>query len=288
VVSLQSDKGRDRLHRIAQAAHCAAQGKVGSGFDVASAVYGSCIYQRFSPKLLEGLGTPGSSGFGNRLRALVDAAEGSDEWDAVVIKNGAKLPNGLRLAICDVDCGSQTPGMVKKVLSWRSKEPDEADMLWRRLHQANQGVAKALAALVANEGDTHIAQSSEKYEPLAASVAVIREMIRDMSRLSDVPIEPDEQSRLLDACSKVEGVVGGVVPGAGGYDAISLLMEDSKEAVQRLKECLDEWNSKKGDSEGNTAGKVSLLKVREDDKGIRLEDPAQYRLWIVKREDSRD
>ena len=34
---IQTGEGKDQLHRLAQAAHCAAQGKVGSGFDVASA-----------------------------------------------------------------------------------------------------------------------------------------------------------------------------------------------------------------------------------------------------------
>ncbi|XP_022736387.1 phosphomevalonate kinase, peroxisomal-like isoform X2 [Durio zibethinus] len=42
----------DVVHMIAQSAHCVAQGKVGSGFDVSSAVYGSQRYVRFSPKVL--------------------------------------------------------------------------------------------------------------------------------------------------------------------------------------------------------------------------------------------
>lgn len=288
VLSIQSAEGRDRLHRLAQAAHCAAQGKIGSGFDVASAVYGSCVYRRFSPELLETLGSPGSSGFSNRLRALVEGTNESDEWDAVVSKEGVKLPKGLRLALCDVDCGSKTPGMVKKVLTWRSNEPDEADMLWRRLHQANQGVAKALGALVASERNAPVTQSRENYETLAAAIAMVREMIKDMSRLSDVPIEPDEQSRLLDTCSKVEGVIGGVVPGAGGYDAIALLMEDNENVVQGLNQKLDEWNSNNENKSGNIAGRVSLLKVRDDNDGIRIEDAALYKSWIVKREESLD
>lgn len=42
----------DIVHMIAQSAHCIAQGKVGSGFDVSSAVYGSQRYVRFSPEVL--------------------------------------------------------------------------------------------------------------------------------------------------------------------------------------------------------------------------------------------
>ncbi|KAL0371932.1 UNVERIFIED_CONTAM: Phosphomevalonate kinase, peroxisomal [Sesamum calycinum] len=40
----------DVVHIIAQTAHCIAQGKVGSGFDVSSAVYGSQRYVRFHQK----------------------------------------------------------------------------------------------------------------------------------------------------------------------------------------------------------------------------------------------
>ncbi|KAE8230318.1 hypothetical protein CF326_g4685 [Tilletia indica] len=43
------------IHNVAQLAHCAAQGKVGSGFDVSAAVWGSQVYRRFEPKVLDGL-----------------------------------------------------------------------------------------------------------------------------------------------------------------------------------------------------------------------------------------
>ena len=40
------------LHNLAQLAHAVAQGKIGSGFDVAAAVYGSQTYKRFSPEVI--------------------------------------------------------------------------------------------------------------------------------------------------------------------------------------------------------------------------------------------
>ena len=62
VVNLSSSKDQqqekkdatdlDVVHMIAQTAHCIAQGKVGSGFDVSSAVYGSHRYVRFSPEVI--------------------------------------------------------------------------------------------------------------------------------------------------------------------------------------------------------------------------------------------
>lgn len=48
-------EGRRLAHNLAQYVHCLAQGKVGSGFDVSSAVFGSQIYTRFDPAVLHGL-----------------------------------------------------------------------------------------------------------------------------------------------------------------------------------------------------------------------------------------
>lgn len=49
-----SDNEERRLaHNLAQYIHCLAQGKVGSGFDVSAAVFGSHIYTRFDPSVLQ-------------------------------------------------------------------------------------------------------------------------------------------------------------------------------------------------------------------------------------------
>lgn len=53
VESLESEADKILVHNTAQQAHCLAQGKVGSGFDVSAAVWGSHRYRRFDPKVLE-------------------------------------------------------------------------------------------------------------------------------------------------------------------------------------------------------------------------------------------
>lgn len=74
--------------------------------------------------------------------------------------------------------------------------------------------------------------------------------MRAMGKSSSVPIEPPEQTRLLDACCGIRGVIGGGVPGgkleirpvrltgysmgpilAGGYDAIWLLVLQPQDAA---------------------------------------------------------
>lgn len=41
------------IHNTSQFVHCFVQGKIGSGFDVSAAVYGSHVYRRFSPCLIQ-------------------------------------------------------------------------------------------------------------------------------------------------------------------------------------------------------------------------------------------
>ena len=258
---INTDKGKHILHNLAQAAHCAAQGKVGSGFDVAAAVYGSCLYTRFSPSILSSLPEPGSPGFASKLEKLVAAEAEDAKWDTRVTKDGISLPTGVAMRMCDVDCGSQTVGMVKQVLAWRAKDPDNSKKLWDDLQQRNEALAAAL-----RDGDV---------ENLSTVISAVRELVRKMGAESGVPIEPDSQTELLDGLSKVEGVYGGVVPGAGGYDAVSLLVKDDEETTERIEDFLTQWTKDKGT-------RVRLLPVKGELEGARMEKLNIYDGWLRK------
>lgn len=271
-----------RIHNLAQAAHCAAQGKVGSGFDVAAAVFGSCVYHRFSPAILEAVGDAGTAAFPVRLRAAVDAA-----WDHVVLRT--QLPPGLRLLMGDVDCGSSTPGMVRTLLAWRREHPRAAKGLWDTLESLNQGLIVFLAdarAQAERSPHQHLealkafrsasetpSESAALLCSISAQLANIRANIRAMGEASGVPIEPPAQTALLDgAAAAVRGVLGGVVPGAGGYDAVVFLVTDTDDTVASLKHFLKNYQF-----EGTNAV-VKALDTREEHKGICWEDLSTYAL----------
>ncbi|CAK7205857.1 phosphomevalonate kinase [Sporothrix eucalyptigena] len=266
---LTTDAGKETLHNLAQAAHCAAQGKVGSGFDVAAAVYGSCTYRRFSPSVLSSLPEPGKPGFGAALQAVIssrsDGAATTGEtvlgWDTEITKASVAIPAGLALRMCDVDCGSQTVSMVKKVLAWRSKEPESSKMLWDTLQARNEELATALRDSKTDDGT------------IPALLKSIRELVRTMGNESGVPIEPESQTKLLDALSTVDGVYGGVVPGAGGYDALALLVKDDAKTTARLEAFLETWSAESG-------GRVRLLGVKGAMEGVRREDKGIYDGWL--------
>lgn len=273
--SLESEDGLRVLHNLSQAAHCAAQGKVGSGFDIASAVFGSCLYRRFSPSLLSSLPSPGSPSFSAKLKSLVEG----ETWDHEIKKSAVKMPQGLRLVMCDVDCGSETPGMVKKVLKWREENKEFADEIWGKLQEGNEAVAAELTRLAGDGGAND--EGADKYAKLREIINKNRELIQAMTRASGVPIEPSQQTILLDECTAIEGVVGGVVPGAGGYDAVVLIIEDRDDVLVSLKNMLDIWKSVANEEGDVKIGKVGILGVREDMVGVKREDPALYAEWIT-------
>ena len=76
-------------------------------------------------------------------------------------------------------------------------------------------------------------------------------------------------------------MVCGFCPGAGGYDAVAVLVRNDEAAVQELRCTLAAW---KGGAEvassGPVIGKVNVLGVRQDVEGLRVEDVSKYQEWI--------
>jgi phosphomevalonate kinase len=121
-----------------------AQGKVGSGFDISSSVYGTHIYKRFSPSLLEPLLSS------NSPPSLVEALD-PKKWDQSI--SPFRLPKGLRLVLADVDAGTNTPSFIRGILKWREEKPEESNEIWGKLFKANTRLVKALEHLRGLEGE---------------------------------------------------------------------------------------------------------------------------------------
>jgi phosphomevalonate kinase len=184
---LASASSRHFAHNVAQFVHCLAQGKVGSGFDVSAAVFGSQLYTRFSPSVLQPLmddpvrASPPlpchpNSGFGLSLsqtgsRSLLSVlAPENQAWDLVV--KPFTLPPRTRLLLADIHAGSNTPLLVSKVLKWRSENSADgvlahlsgplrayritAHSLWTSLDQSNTSLGQTLMRLSQlHEKDQH-------------------------------------------------------------------------------------------------------------------------------------
>lgn len=275
LLDVRTKYGRLRVHNLAQAAHCAAQGKVGSGFDVAAAIYGSCVYRRFSPSILQRYGEIGQKGFSSSLKSVIEDASPSEKWDMDIDKGSAMVPKGLRIVMCDVDCGSETVGMVQKVMSWKKTKPEEATLLWQSLQKANEDLALELRSIAHRDSDR-----PKDYEGLQTIILTMRSLIREMSTQAGVPIEPKVQTILIDACCQLPGVIGGVVPGAGGFDAVAFILEDKIGVLSDLNAFLEKYRVEADLRQGAAIGKVRLLGVKQEDQGIRVEDSKQYQGWL--------
>ncbi|EMD37919.1 hypothetical protein CERSUDRAFT_50219 [Gelatoporia subvermispora B] len=121
-------EGRALAHNLAQYVHCLAQGKVGSGFDVSAALFGSHLYTRFDPAVLQPL--------------MADEAPASPLLPIISPLNAAwnyrvepfKLPPLTRLMLADVDAGTDTPSFVGKVLKWRKDDSERGALLQEMIH----------------------------------------------------------------------------------------------------------------------------------------------------------
>ncbi|MBW0484191.1 hypothetical protein O181_023906 [Austropuccinia psidii MF-1] len=242
------------LHNLAQYVHSMAQGKVGSGFDVSAAIWGTHLYRRFSPSCFDILLNANEAQISSeKLRLVLDPMINPTWSDAPTAPKveSFKIPKYTTLLLADVDAGSHTPSMVKKVLEWKNNQPESASRLWDKISKNNhqlrltfeklsdlekQDEVGYLAQLTQLSQDSSpLVQQNDTSCPKAEDNAISlffkassfmklnRKLMKRMGNKANVPIEPDSQTRLLDECQKLNGVIGCGVPGAGGYDAIWVL-----------------------------------------------------------------
>ncbi|XP_048319868.2 phosphomevalonate kinase, peroxisomal isoform X2 [Ziziphus jujuba] len=226
----------DTVHIIAQTAHCIAQGKVGSGFDVASAVYGSQRYVRFSPEVISSAqvaikGAP-------LQEVILEILKG--KWDHERTK--FSLPPLMNLILGEPGTGgSSTPSMVGAVKKWQKADPQKSLDTWKKLSEANSDLETQLNTL---------SKLAEKHWDQYKSI------INRYSTLKPEKIEPHSQTQLLDATMNMEGVLLAGVPGAGGFDAIfAVTFGDSSSHL------IKSWSARN----------VLAMLVREDPRGVSLE-----------------
>lgn len=259
------------IHNLAQVSHCQAQGKVGSGFDVAAATFGSILYRRFDPDLINKLPPINSTEYQGSLVNLID------ETDWKITAEPIGLPKGLRLVMGDVSSGSETTKLVAKVKEWFNNNTPRSEEIYDAINEGNLRFIDGI-----NELSKLLEQSPDKYEAMIQSlekggdpksyecfknimdaVDQIRENFRIITLESGADIEPPVQSKLIDDSLKLRGVLTGVVPGAGGYDAISLIATEHANLPSQTEKDSNFKN-------------VTWLNLRQENTGLAEELPSHY------------
>jgi len=176
---------RRKIHNLAQVCHCHAQGKVGSGFDVSSASYGSHIYQRFPKCLLADLlaeldkqevdtsllsssSSSSSSSLSPSnvqiLQQLVDENPEQFQWP-IVQRPLSWNTQLLQIMLADVSGGSESPSMARKVLHWKVTAEDKS--CWTNLAHLNERVAKLCDDIVQSLEDCNANRIAEMTQALS-------------------------------------------------------------------------------------------------------------------------
>lgn len=260
------------LHNLSQIAHCQAQGKIGSGFDVAAAIYGSIVYRRFDPFLINNLPECTSKDYPDQLKKLVSKID----WQ--IVNERVSLPPNLRLIMGDVNNGSETTKLVSKVKNWYSSNLPKSFEIYEKMNEANMRFISALVQLSKLYSEDslrygqlidaiengHGTEDHPEIQILVSAVDTIRSNFRLITKESGADIEPEVQRILLDESMKLRGVLTGLVPGAGGYDAISLITTDSCD-IEKETEGIDTFKN------------VVWLDLKQEDCGLSEENPNHYK-----------
>jgi phosphomevalonate kinase len=144
-VSPEADtRSKSTVHNLAQLAHAVAQGKIGSGFDVSAAVYGSQIYQRFNQ---DNFKDEYASISQQKIcdDALFNCVTNEELWDQTVAP--LQLPPGLDVVMGDVMGGSSSSSMARGVLKWKNSSAD-APAIWNGLADNNKAISQVLGELL--------------------------------------------------------------------------------------------------------------------------------------------
>jgi phosphomevalonate kinase len=251
------------LLNLSQLAHCASQGKVGSGFDVAAAVSGGQLYTRFPREVLEVAG-PLEGGVGRlawvaegRGAIVAGAYQPEAPAGAPPLWGAGAAPQqpfslrelGLRLYLADVRGGSDSPSMARAVLEWREASAENGEH-WEELGRANAAVLELL--------------QKRDFGGAKRRHGEVRRLLREMGEGAGVPVEPPAQTALCDATAAVEGVVLAGVPGAGGVDAAFAVCVAGDDVRDRVDEV---WEAFGG------GGRVRRIRgVAEGEGGFRVEE----------------
>lgn len=242
---LTSEANIHLAHNVAQVAHCQAQGKIGSGFDVSSGLFGSQHFVRFRSddlnKIMEAYVAYSEKKTG--VEPVLTAMEANLTSNWTVSTAHIELPPGFSMILGECGKDFNTPTSVRKVLDWAKRESEQWKNVFDSLNDNNLtllnhfsrlieiskadsttywSVIKACSALPASEWRSKVGTSETLDSLLGVRECFTkqRKLMKGLGNSAETPVEPDEISTVLDDTEQLSGVVATGAPGAGGYDAV--------------------------------------------------------------------
>ena len=239
-------------HTMAQVAHFCAQGKVGSGFDIATAFCGALIFRTFAAEAQVPLAalhgdyrSHAADGQWSDAPALFRISRHLRACGVPAVKS-IHIPPGLEVVLATPgDQCTRSVSLARAVRRWKlsaAVPPEE----WTSLVDAVATVVESfrmLALVTRADLDEALAELAEvvlSEEVVTAwgqtelsgrralmlmhrSLRVLTRAMQSLGHAADVPIVPEVQEAGLSIGTCVPGVLGCVLPGAGGFDALAVL-----------------------------------------------------------------
>ncbi len=190
-IGIRSPKEKGRLFKIAIIAHYLAQGKIGSGFDVAASVFGGATYyRRFGAEWLQ-------KQIAERpIKKIVDSAWPGLEHRAI------KLPKAMEVLVGFTGKSASTRDLVQRVSEYRKSDAQVYSRIISNIGRATEVLGKA------------IAKNSRK--GVLAALDENRKLLKVLSEESMAGLETG-QHKLMSEIAAKHGAVA-KFSGAGGGD----------------------------------------------------------------------
>lgn len=198
ILKAQGIMNKDLVFKLALEAHNRAQGKVGSGFDVAAAVYGSILYSRMPYKSMQDL-----------IQLPIHDHILPFQW-----------PSAWSILLFQQDCGTLSPGRAKSFLRWHASTYD---------HSILDAISNDIKS---------IKQACETLDPVLLKDTMVDMLhhYHTLGTLCDIDIIPNDYLSLFKDILLDNEVLGVHCPGAGGHDAFCIISTSPAVTVAKMKE----------------------------------------------------
>lgn len=245
--NLSIKKNLNLITKISHFSHFLAQGKVGSGFDISAAVFGTHIYSRFSSEIISDLTHE------TKIEKLAKIFE--KEWDFKVER--LNWPKTFFVVFGNfIDKFTKTSEIVKKVLEFKERDKEKYFNLIKKLNEANLKAINALKKI-----NIFYGKSENKYRNALSEFKEGFEegriLTKKLGELSSVPIESDEFSELIEE-TKRKGAFLAKLPGAGGEDSICVICLNKKDQI-KVENFLKNYKKKK----------IQIINIKITNEGLK-------------------
>lgn len=226
---------RNQIAHLSYRIHNRAQGKIGSGFDVYTAVYGSSIFE---------------SNCFCQPQQLLHISE----------TNTLPFPAMLSVVMGCCKGGSSTPVLSKRVIEWRQSNPNSS--LWKEYKENNDSIVECFQSLsYPSNGENAHQIEAEMISTLRSLYARKLIILRELSIRTQTNILSESLSLMFHDTCTLDGVVGACVAGAGGDDAFYCIYSGGDRVRKLVEDC---W-MRRGDMKifvlscHESNGKLSIL-----------------------------